>query len=98
MGEGRGKDGQQPTDKVRGGRGGQGWDRNLGDRKKLETFQSHVHWTDLRTPEATLAAPIGKKENPEINMIKIFCICEKMQGNCDPGARGIGCVAADAVP
>ena len=51
-----------------------------GNRRKLETFQSRVDWTDPRTPEATLAAPIGKLENlnPERKRVRFcrWCKCE----------------------
>ena len=50
VGEGRGKGVQKPVEEERGERGGKNWAFTWGDRRKLETFKSRVHWTDPRTP------------------------------------------------
>ena len=58
MGERRGKCLRKPAEQEQGIRGGQSLGRTWGDRKKLETVQNHLDWTDTWAPEAASAAPI----------------------------------------
>ena len=71
-------------------RGGEGRGRSWGDRRKLETLQSHVGWTNPRIPEATLAAPVENPENPDSSVmyVKIVCKCEVVAIR----GGGVGCV------
>ena len=58
--------------------------------EKLEMFQSHVDWTDPRTPKAASVAPIEKPEKPESMMSQMLCLWVQLQGSCDPRGASNG--------
>ena len=94
---GRGKGVRKPAEEAINRRDGYVRGYTWGDCRKLETFQSHVDWTDLRTPEAALAAPTGETENPKSMVLSMKCLYVRMLGCCDPEGS-IGWLAAGDIP
>ena len=71
VGEGRGKYARKSAEQGRG--------YTWGDRRKLETFESRVDWTNPSTPEAASVAPIGKPDTLRVR----YCIIDVLPSDAN---------------